>query len=399
MRKWAPIILAVLLTTITCLSVQSAPSRPADQQVVPDGREYIDSAQHVAAGDGFVTTFHSPVPMPPQYSPGYPFALAPFAAVKDYRGIQIGQTVIAMLYVLAIVLAAWSLAGANAASFAAVLVLLSPFARTSSTLIMSDAFGAVLPLLVIPLMRFRTAAGDRLSGALLGYAATVRISAGIALIAALIAAGDRRSRIRIFLWSLPFLGGLLLLQWAMYGNPLSNGYDDHNVGFGHMFSLSNPLGEVAKEGLWMIPEPFPNAWVDRLGPSGAVGAVGLPNLLFYPAVLLGIVWIFIPPLVGVIGLVYGWRHRADQAVRYIAMTAGGSVVFYLFYDYQGARMIAVSGAMLVVLTAAGMARGVAWMGRLERLWNELAARDDAVGADPAASVEAKSTKTAAPEPV
>lgn len=375
MRRWAPILLAVLLTCITCMSVKSAQSKSIDQQVIPDGREYIDSALHVAAGDGFVTTFHSSVPMPPQYSPGYPFALVPLAAKKGFEGIQKTQSLISILYVLAVVLAAWSLAGANAGSFAAVLVLLSPFARTSSTMIMSDAFGAVLPLLVIPLMRFRTAAGDRLSGALLGFAATVRISAGIGLIAALIVAGDRRSRLRIFLWSLPFLGGLLLLQWAMYGNPLSNGYDDHNVGFGHMFALSNPLGETAKEGLWMIGEPFSQSWVDRLSAVGPAPATGLPNLLFYPAVLLGLVWIYTPPLVSVIGLVYGWRHRGDQAVRYIAWTAIGTVVFYLFYDYQAARMIAVSAAMLVVLTAAGMARGVAWLGRIERIWNELAARD------------------------
>lgn len=374
LRRRAPAIIAVVLTLITVLSVNSTPDRALESQVAPDARQYIDSARHIIDGNGFVTTWDGPVPNPPRYPPGYPLVLAPFAKIGDYpagepEGQQLGQRVIVVGYVLAVVLAAWALAGATAGSFAAVLLLLTPFARESASHVMSDVFGALLPLLVIPLLRYRTAAGERLAGALLGFAATVRITAGIGLIAALVAVRDREARIRLVLWAAPFIVALHALQYAMFGSPFFTGYDNGNAGFSEMFALKNIVDTPGAEGLWMIHEPVPFSIIDQLGPRGDAAATGLSNLFFYPAVMFGLVWIYVPPLVGVIGVVYAWRHRHDPPVQYAVISALGTIVIYWFYGYQAARMIALSGTMLVVLTAAGLARGVDWMGRVEQLWN------------------------------
>lgn len=380
LRRRFPALLALLLTLVTVLSVNSAPAKPLQEQVTPDARQYIDTAQNIVEGNGFVTNYDATIPNPPRYAPGYPLALAPFAKLQEFpEGQQLGQRVIVILYVLAVVGAAWALAGANAGSFAALILLLTPFARASVPHVMSDLFGAFVPLLVVPLLVFRTDAGDRLSGALLGFAATVRLTAGVGLIAALIAVHDRRARIRLILWAAPFIVALHALQYAMFGNPFFTGYDNGNAGFSEMFALRNIVDTPAAEGLWMIPEPFPNAWIDQLAPAGAAPATGLSNLFFYPAVMLGLVWIYLPPFIGVVGIVYAWRHRHEAAVQYAVLSAVGTIVVYWFYGYQAARMIAISGTMLVVLTAAGLARSVDWMGRVERLWSAgaLAAGDRA----------------------
>jgi hypothetical protein len=371
MRKHFPTLLALLLTGITCFSVLSSTPLPIQAQPVPDAREYADSAQRLVDGVGFTTVIHGGPPLPPRYSPGFPFALAPFAAFADYpEGVQHGATAAALLYVLAVVLAAWTLAGPLGGGFAALLVLFSPFARTSATLVMSDAFGAALPILLVALIRFRTAAGDRLSGALTGFAASVRILGGVSLIAALIVAPDRTARRRLVLWAAPFVLGVALLQWAMFGSPMRTGYDYWNAGFKEMFQLKSAWRNLGPEGFWIFPDRLPTSLVDMIGPAGPKPGTGLANAPFYFAVLSGIVWVYMPPLIPAIGVIYGWRHRADPAVRYALLTGAFTTVLFLFYQYQAARLMALPASLLLVLTAAGMARGVEWCRRVEVLWRE-----------------------------
>jgi hypothetical protein len=383
LRKYFPQLLAVLLTALAVFSVMSVTPKPIDQQPIPDAREYADSAQRLANGQGFVQAWERLRPQPPRYSPGLPIALAPFGKVSPYpEGIQKGASAMVVLYVLVIVFAAWSLAGPLGGAFAAALILLSPFARTSAALVMSDAFGAALMVAVVPLLVLRTRAGDRLAGALLGFVATVRIIAGVGLIAMLFAIPGRASKRRVLLWAAPFIVGLFLIQWVMFGNPLSTGYDRWDAGFAQMFAIGNPFHGAAAEGLSLFPEPTAGHLIDSIGPVGLGGApaTGMQNIFFYPVVLLGLLWIYTPPLVTVIGLVYGWRHRAEPAVRYALLTIAGTVFVYFFYEYQAARLIAAPASLLLVLTAAGLARGVAWAQRFETVWWERAAAAGDVGA-------------------
>lgn len=369
-RRWGPRILAIVLTAVTVISVTSKQPLPMPQQPVADAQEYADSAQKLADGKGFVDTWYGARPQPPRYSPGYPLALAPFAALKQFpQGVQQGASAAAVVYVLAVVWAAWALGGAVAASFAAGLILISPFARQSGALIMSDALGAALAVMVVPLIAAGTKAGHRMAGALLGFAATVRILAGVGILAAL-ASIPRASWRTLVLWAAPFVVGLFLLQWLMFGNPLYTGYDRWNAGFSEMFALTNPFKGAAQEGLWMYNEPWTTHLIDVMAPAGAQPATGAQNWVFYPAVLLGIVWIYMPPLVSIVGLAYGWRHRTDPAVRYALLTMIGTVVIYCFYQYQAARMVAAPASLLLVLTACGFARAIEWFQRLEVVWRE-----------------------------
>lgn len=375
-------VLAVLLTALTCASVQSAQPMPIDQQPTPDAREYADSAQRLADGVGFNTTIHGGVALPPRYSPGFPIALAPFAALKDFpQGVQLGASAAAIFYVLAVVAAAWALAGPVGGSFAALLLLFSPFARGSASLVMSDAFGAALGVLVLVAIKYRSAAGDRLSGALTGFAGAVRVLGGVSLIAALIVAPDRAARKRLVLWAAPFVVLVALLQWFMFGSPLRTGYDYWNAGFAELFRLNAAWTNIAPEGFWIFPDRLNTSLVDLIAPQGLKPGTGLSNVFFYLATMSGVVWVYLPPLIPAIGLIYGWRNRRDEAVRYALVTGGLTLLLYLVYSYQAARLVALPASLLLVLTAAGLARGVEWCRRVEVLWRERAAAEPPAAAD------------------
>jgi 4-amino-4-deoxy-L-arabinose transferase-like glycosyltransferase len=80
----------------------------------------------------------------------------------------------------------------------------------------------------------------------------------------------------------------------------------------------------------------------------------LPNLLFYPAVVLGPLWIFAPPLVGLVGLLYAgwhWREPAARFSLWLVLLTCGLLSAYVF---QAARL-AAAPAVLLALYAAVMA--------------------------------------------
>lgn len=371
LRKRFPTIVGLLLTALACLSVLSVNPKPIDLQPIPDGREYADAAQRIADGNGFNTTFHGGVPIPSRYAPGFSVALAPFAALKSFpEGVQKGASAATVAYVLAVIIAAWALAGPFAGGFAALLIMFSPFARTSATIVMSDALGAALPVLVVALMRFRTNAADRLSGALLGFATAIRVLGGVTLIAALLVVPDWRSRRRLVLWAAPFIVGVALLQWVTLGSPFHTGYDAWNAGFKEMFRFDAPLRHASPEGFWMFPDRLNPPLIDLIGPPAQTSGTGASNLVFYAAVMFGVVWVYMPPLLPVLGVIYAWRHRTEPAVRYAILAGGLTLAMYLFYGYQAARLIALPASLMLVLTAAGLARCVVWCQRAEVLWRE-----------------------------
>src|SRR4051794_13901598 len=101
-----PALLAVLICIAMLIYVEQAPERPLAQQPAPDAQEDADSARSLGRGDGFYTRIHEGSRQPPRYPPGYPLAVAPFAAVGSYpRNVQLGAKAYAMTYVLVAVLA------------------------------------------------------------------------------------------------------------------------------------------------------------------------------------------------------------------------------------------------------------------------------------------------------
>jgi 4-amino-4-deoxy-L-arabinose transferase-like glycosyltransferase len=361
----------VLLATLACATalvyVERAPERPLAQQPGPDADEYADSARSLAHDKGFYTYLYKGSRQPPRYPPGYPMALAPFAAIGSYpRDVQRGAKFWAILYVLVAIVAAWVLGGPAAGVLTALFVSVSPFARDAAGLVMSDVFVAGMTIMILPLLgRPATRTGARLAGLATGLATLARLTAGINLIA-LLAAWPRRFYKPVLLFALPLLIGLALLQWAMFGSPLKTGYSYWGVS-GHFFSLSYATSDsVVREGPWIFPDRLNGELLNWVCPCQLGGPqASLPNLTFYPLLLAGLFWVFSPPVVPLLGLVYAWRRRREPVGRYALVVTALSLLVFEFYFYQGTRFMAGPAAVLTVLASVWLAElgGRVWRGR------------------------------------
>lgn len=94
-------------------------------------------------------------------------------------------------------------------------------------------------------------------------------------------------------------------------------------------------------------------------PDGGPQAA-LSNLFFYPSVLLGLFWIFVPPLLPVVGMLYCWEHRDTLTARFTFWLTALSLLLFTFYFYQGARFMAAPVTLLCVFASAKLA---GWMER------------------------------------
>jgi hypothetical protein len=364
LRQVAGVAAAIALVA-TVWSVLSADARPLALQPYPDAQEYADAANQLAKGHGYVTRIYKGTSQPPRYPPGFSLALAPFAKVGKFpANVEGGAKAFAVLYVLAIALVAWWLGGPIAGLIAGIVVGVSPFARQSAGLVMSDAFGATLAVLALPFLRPLTRSGTAVAGSLLGFMTVVRLNA-IAAVVGLVAAVGGRLRLTAVLWSLPALLGLALLQWATFGSPFETGYAYWHLSersFETSYLLKSPPrgdgpyifsdllhGDLAK---WACPCP----------PGGP--QADLSNLAFYPFLLLGGFWIFAPPFFVVPGLITAVRERHDPVARFVLATVVLTFGLFVFFFYQGARFMAAPAALLIVLSSMTIARGIeTWFDR------------------------------------
>jgi 4-amino-4-deoxy-L-arabinose transferase-like glycosyltransferase len=376
-------IAAALVCALTMAYVAAAPERPLARQPFPDSAEYADSARALAQGQGFVTYVHQGAREPPRYPPGYPLALVPFAAVGTYPGnVQLGAKLYAVLYVLVAVIAAWAIGGALAGGLSAAFVAASPFARDAAGLVLSDALVATATVLMLPLLRPVTRAGSRLAGAAAGAAVIVRLSAVVNLLAVLVA-WPRRSNRTVLLFALPALAGLAALQWAMFGSPLETGYSywgvsRHNFAFDYL--TTDTLG---REGPFVLHARLEGPLLSWVCPCGVGGpSSALPNLSFYPLVLLGIFWVFSPPLLPLLGLVYAWSHRRDPLGRYALAVTVMTLAIFGAYSHQATRFMAGPGSVLSVLASVWLAE-LAGRRRFAPRLVELFARSVGDGLEPA----------------
>lgn len=363
MAKRVCALLAAVICVAVLVDVERAPERPLSQQPFPDAPEYASSARSLAHDKGFYTYIYHGSRQPPRYPPGYPMALVPFAAIGSYpRDVQRGAKFWAMLYVLVAVIAAWVLGGPLAAILTALFIGVSPFARDSAGLVLSDAFIAMLTVLMLPLVRHVTRSGTRLAGAATGLATAVRLTAGVNFVA-LLAVLPRRSYKGLVAFALPSLIGLALLQWAMFGSPLKTGYSYWGVS-GHFFSLGYATSSsVIREGPFIFPDRLNGKLFNWICPCQVGGPQNsMSNLAFYPSLLASLFWVYSPPLVPLMGLVYAWRRRREAIARYVLIVTALSLLIFLFYHYQGTRFIAGPATLLIVLASV-------WLAELgERLW-------------------------------
>lgn len=345
------------VAVIVILSVLSTAPRPFAEQPFPDSQETADAARQLVSGNGYVTFVHGNERHPPRYPPGFSLALAPFAAAgDDYpSNVQRGATFYAALYVLLAVVAAWSLKGPLAGALTAVLIGMSPFARVEASLIMSDGFAAGMTMLLIPLLLRPTPQRVALAGALAGALVAVRLPMVLNLVALFIVL-TWPHRKRLLLFSPPPLAALALYNWLTFGSPFRTGYDYWLPGlksFSPSYAVTSPM---QGDGPWLLGDALGGLFLRWVCPCPDGGPqAALSNLFFYPSVLFGLFWIFMPPLLSIVGILYCWEHRHTAAVRFTFWLTGLSLLLFTFYFYQGARFMAAPMTLLCVFASAKLA--------------------------------------------
>ena len=98
-----------------------------------------------------------------------------------------------------------------------------------------------------------------------------------------------------------------------------------------------------------------------LAAGGLSADLWTKHLVFYPAVLLGLFWIYAPPLATLPGLWFAWTHRREPASSYALWLTLLTLVVFCAFGFQGARFVAAPATALTILSA------VASAGWLERL--------------------------------
>lgn len=370
-RYGAPLL--VLLLSLGPLAMIGP--RPLNRQPSPDAQEYADAARHLAAGDGYVVTIRRGEVQPPRYPPGFSLALAPFALVGSYPAdVQLGSKLYVMLYLVMTLAAAWVVAGPLAAAVAVALVGSSPFAVRYASLVMSDAFAAMLTVAILALVHRATAGRLAAAGLLAGAVILVRLT-GVLTLGALLAAsitpriGSVRQRAEAGTsWRGPLLalaGGLLGIalvaaqQWWTFGNPLQTGYSYYLPEI-RTFSLAYPLDPATRrDGSGVVADSLDGLLLRWACPCPEDDPLfAFRAVTFYPLVLFGLFWIFVPPLTTIPGLIEVWRRRHEPGPAYVLWLTVLTIVLHVFYWYVAARFLAGPATLLAIYSGAWVARSV-----------------------------------------
>lgn len=245
-----------------------------------------------------------------RFPPGLPLVLAPFTeSLVVMRVLMVGVTV-------GLVVAVWSaairLGGCVAGAVCGVLLLLSPSLLARGDEVMSDRFGALLVLLA-----WHAVLSERhwLAGVLCGLSGWVRL-VQVGSCAAL----PRRA------W---FAAGglvLLLVAWQLVMQGHIVGYTQDAASWSPSY-LMDPL------------------WLEWEG-----NAASVPNVAYYPAVLLVGFGGWLCPLAGVAGIL-GLRCRWDPAGRFAAGVAALTLAVMLPYFHQSARLMMPAVCVLLPYAA------------------------------------------------
>ncbi|MEO6224143.1 MAG: hypothetical protein ABIP90_12920 [Vicinamibacterales bacterium] len=361
-RKLSP-SLAMVMTAAALLPILSTEPRPTHLQPLPDAHEYADGARQIAGGKGYVTSVHDNdtwtddgQARPPRYPPGFSLALVPFAANGAYPDNVLGAARwFATFYLIAAVWAAWSVGGPLAGMLAAGLIGISPFGEQSASVLLSEAFGVALTVLLVPLLHKPSDRRTAIAGVVAGLSVLVRFNL-IVNIAALALATRGRTRHRALLYTVPPLAGLFLYQWLTFGSPLKTGYGYWSPER-ERFSMSHVIGWSERPPGAAFSDVMHGKVMRWACPCREGGSqLSLPSVVLYPAVLAGLFWVFSPPLVPIAGAIYLWRRRRDPpaaiAIWVIVLTFG----IHVAYFYQTERFMAPSATLLTVFAGVALAK-------------------------------------------
>lgn len=351
-------------------------TRPMSHQPFPDAHSYVSEAIQIAEGNGLKIDFNETrstaenlvgrdLLFPSRYPPALPLLLSPFASTAGESGVFFGSKVIVALLILAIWMTTRIIGGAVAATVSILVVAVSPFASDAASMVMSDALGALLTVAVVGILAKLSNFGDRLQyrPILLFLAGVVSSLAPVSRIAlvvvpvALLWVSRRISRWHwLILGLIPALVFLAAYQMIEFGAPWRTGYDYYEpdrteFSFVNLVR-SDPLGDrsfVLSDRLdgklmsWTCP-------CDEFGPMGQAS-----NVVFYPALLLGMYWVYFPPFFSLFASVAVWRRRSESFVKFGVLMSVLCSLVMAFYYFQGARLVAPVAVVLLVFGSVGLA--------------------------------------------
>jgi hypothetical protein len=267
------------------------------------------------------------------------------------------------LYILAALAAAWAIGGPLAATIAVALIGSSAFVARYSTLVMSDAFSAGLAVLVLLLIHRPSRVRAILAGLVAGALPLTRLSAIVA-VPSLLVTLSWRARVLVVAFSMLGIGALGLYQWSAFGSPFLNGYDywiGEIRGFGLDYAVALDSG---RDGTGMLADSLNGALLRWTCPCRDDDPlVSFRSVTFFPLVLLGLFWIYTPPLTTVPGLLEVWRRRREPGASFVLWFTVLTYLAQCVYFYQSARYMAAPATLLAVFSGVAIAR---WIERLHR---------------------------------
>ena len=222
-----------------------------------------------------------------------------------------------------------------------------------SHLILSDPLAATLVVLSVALLTRPGTKHAAVAGALVGASVVVRLANLVTLASLIAALPRRRLRLTAFLAALPFVVTLLVYQWSAFGQPLKTGYDYYLPGlreFAPHYAWSDPLG---RDGPNLTGDRLDGRLMSWACPCPRDGPMAVVDNVVYPAVVLGLFWMYTPPLISLLGFAELFRRRIFSPPRYAAAVIVTNVALFTFYFHQAARFMAPVGALLIVFSAVG----------------------------------------------
>jgi hypothetical protein len=162
---------------------------------------------------------------------------------------------------------------------------------------------------------------------------------------------------RTLVAALPPIVALGLVQWRIFGSPFSTGYDYWLPGLEN-FDWAYALADEGIRDGTLFPDALNGLLMSWVCPCPAGGPqAALPHILLYPAVLIGLFWVYSPPLATLPGIFHAWQRRRDPVGAFALWLTITSLRFYTFYYYQATRFMAAPATVLTAFSAA-------WLGRL-----------------------------------
>ena len=351
-----------LLTLVVLVVLLLNHTFALSNQPFPDAHEYLNAAYRLAHGHGYTTTvrdntFSSHARQavnPPRYPLGTSLVLAPFALFGTYPGNEeLGARIIVIALVIATGWAGYALGGWYPALLSSFVVALSPFAMVNTQIVMSDALGALLIVVCVPLMKIRANWSDYALGFVAGYGIVCRES-GILVVLCLLIVVQERERLRIAVGAVGPIVGLALYNWSTFGSPWGSGYS-YWLGSFPQYSLRY----VTKHPWPLGAQGYYHSSLElfHLMEQSRAGLIGpLPNYVFYPLILLGFSAVFGPPWLTLIGLVTAIRSWNRREARFTLALSGLFVLFFLANYSQDPRFVAGPCILLTVWGLVGLVK-------------------------------------------